>query len=76
MNKNEIQDKLKQMEQEMADLRKKLDEPELLPCPFCGRSVEIKPEGDYFEIACNWCKLSMWEDHSYERLVDRWNERV
>ena len=29
MNKNDIQNKLKQMEQEMADLRKKLDEPEL-----------------------------------------------
>ena len=29
MNKQEIQDKLKQMEQEMAALRKKLDEPEV-----------------------------------------------
>ena len=49
---------------------------ELKLCPFCGRSVEIKPEGTYFEITCNWCNLSMWEDHSYERLVDRGNERV
>ena len=49
---------------------------ELKLCPFCGRSVEIKPEGNYFEITCDWCNLSMWEDHSYERLVGRWNERV
>ena len=46
----------------------------LKPCPFCGSEVEIIPEGDYLEITCDDCHLSMWFD-DYETLEMIWNKR-
>ena len=46
----------------------------LKPCPFCGAEVEIVPEGDYHEIHCPDCQLSMWA-WEYEDLERMWNTR-
>ena len=47
----------------------------LLPCPFCGLGVEALPEGDYWEIVCEDCHLTMWAD-DYEQLVSIWERRA
>ena len=48
---------------------------ELKPCPFCGGEVKIIPEGDYHEIICVNCQLSMWWNTADE-LVKAWNRRA
>lgn len=48
---------------------------ELKPCPFCGNSVEIVPEGDYVEIVCEDCGIAM-DRGSYERVIEDWNRRA
>jgi transcription initiation factor TFIIIB Brf1 subunit/transcription initiation factor TFIIB len=47
---------------------------ELLGCPFCGGEVKIIPEGDYHEIVCDDCHLTMWW-HTWEELETAWNNR-
>jgi len=47
---------------------------ELKPCPFCGFEVEIVPEGDYHEITCDDCHISMWHEKE-EELANMWNKR-
>ena len=47
---------------------------ELKPCPFCGGEVSLVPEGDYHEIVCDDCQVSMqWR--SADVLADCWNTR-
>ena len=47
---------------------------DLKPCPFCGAEVKIAPEGDYWEIVCDDCRLGMW-GNTYENLEYKWNRR-
>lgn len=52
----------------------KTTEYDLHPCYFCGEDVEIKQEGDYFDIKCNNCRLqTKYFDHKKE-LVEYWNK--
>ena len=48
---------------------------ELKPCPFCGNSVEIVPEGDYVEIVCEECEIAMSRS-SEKWLTADWNKRA
>lgn len=78
MNKNEIQDKLKQMEREMAALRKKLDEPELLPCPFCGSTdlgIETNMYTRRYRVNCNDCGAVASCGDTKEKSAIIWNRR-
>lgn len=48
---------------------------DLRACPFCGGEVEIMPEGDFYEIRCDDCQLSMWAEKK-EDLENTWNKGV
>ena len=47
---------------------------ELKPCPFCGGTAEIIPEGDYHEVTCMDCGVAR-QGHTYDDAVNAWNTR-
>ena len=58
---------------------------ELKPCPFCGKSVELKHyqvnNDDWWYIACKECEIAVdpwtWGNYqSKEMAIEKWNRRV
>lgn len=43
-------------------------------CPCCGKELDIVPEGDYHEITCDDCHLSMWQ-HKAEEIISVCNQK-
>lgn len=53
-------------------------EMELLPCPFCGGSVELEMEGTQYKIRCNKWGCIIQNDfieHTKEGAVNKWHTR-
>jgi Lar family restriction alleviation protein len=48
---------------------------ELKRCPFCGKEVEIKEEGDWVEVCCEDCGIAM-NRVGYAELIEAWNKRA
>ena len=60
-------------------------QPDLKPCPFCGKDVELKHYkangNDWWYIACRNCGIAidpwMWNTHQTRmEAIEKWNRRV
>lgn len=55
------------------------DDPELLPCPFCGeeRDVELQPtRNGMMRVYCDNCGCSGYETDARNQAIASWNQRV
>lgn len=57
---------------------------ELLPCPFCGATAELRDDGDGvtmdgdqpYWIACRDCQASVSHFYEAEDAIEEWNLRT
>lgn len=53
-----------------------MNNPELLPCPFCGGAARVESFGTDYIAECTLCNASCASGDTRERAAAVWNSRI